>query len=143
MAAPNGHRVRRPVTPDGAETFELTYVRSGPRDAPPVVVVPGGPGLASVLPYRGLRSLATRRGMQVIMVEHRGVGLSRRDGAREDLPATALTVEQVVADLAAVLDDAGVDRAVLYGSSYGTYLVQGFGLRIPAASPGWCSTRRC
>jgi proline iminopeptidase len=130
-APPHGHLVRRPVTPDGAETFDLTYVRTGPRDAPPVVVVPGGPGLASVLPYRAFRQLATRRGMQLIMVEHRGVGLSRRDDAGRDLPAAALTVEQVVADLAAVLDDAGVERAVVYGSSYGTYVAQGFGLRHP------------
>jgi proline iminopeptidase len=37
----------------------------------------------------------------------------------------------VVADLAAVLDDCGVRRAVVYGSSYGTYLAQGLGVRHP------------
>ncbi len=42
--------LRRPGA-DGAPAFDLAYVRSGPRGATPVVVIPGGPGLASVLPY--------------------------------------------------------------------------------------------
>src|SRR5690606_9431390 len=71
-----------------------------------------------------------------IMVEHRGVGLSRRDSSGRELPVEAVTVEQVVADLAAVLDDAGVGRAVVYGTSYGTYLAQGFGLRHPERVAG-------
>jgi proline iminopeptidase len=130
-APPHGHRVRRPVTPDGPDGFDLTYVRTGPRGATPVLVLPGGPGAASVLPYRSLRRLAAARGLDVIMVEHRGIGLSRQDDAGRDLPLAAVTVEQVVADLAAVLDHAGVARAVVYGTSYGTYLAQGFGLRHP------------
>jgi proline iminopeptidase len=128
---PDGHRVRRPVTPDGPAGFDLTYLRTGPRGGIPVLVLPGGPGLASVLPYRGLRRLAAARGLDVIMVEHRGIGLSRRDDAGRDLPPAAVTIEQVVADLAAVLDDAGVDRALVYGTSYGAYLAQVFGLRHP------------
>jgi proline iminopeptidase len=123
---PYGHRVRRPVTPDGTGEFDLTYLRTGPRGGMPVLVIPGGPGIASVLPYRGLRRLAAARGLDVIMVEHRGVGLSRHD-----LPLAAVTIEQVVADLAAVLDHAGVGRALVYGTSYGAYLAQGFGLRHP------------
>ena len=123
--------MRRPVTPDGTAEFDLTYLRTGPRGGVPVLVVPGGPGIASVLPYRALRRLAAGRGLDVIMVEHRGVGLSRHDDAGRDLPLAAVTIEQVVADLAAVLDDAGVSRALVYGTSYGTYLAQGFGLRHP------------
>jgi proline iminopeptidase len=128
---PDGHRVRRPVTPGGTAEFDLTYLRTGPRGGTPILVLPGGPGVASVLPYQGLRRRAAARGLDVIMVEHRGIGLSRRDDAGRDLPFGAVTVEQVVADLAAVLDDAGVDRALVYGTSYGAYLAQGFGLRHP------------
>jgi proline iminopeptidase len=130
-AAPDGHRVRRPITPDGSDEFDLTYVRTGPRGGLPVLVLPGGPGVASVLPYRALRRLATARCLDMIMVEHRGVGLSRRDDAGRDLPPAAVTVELVVADLAAVLDHASVERAVVYGTSYGSYLAQGFGVRHP------------
>jgi len=135
-APPDGHRVRRPVTPDGRDGFDLAYVRTGARGGTPVLVVPGGPGLASVLPYRSLRRLAAARGLDVIMVEHRGIGLSRRDDRGADLPLAAVTVEQVVADLAAVLDHAGVSRAVVYGTSYGTYLAQGFGVRHPGRVAG-------
>lgn len=135
-ASPDGHRVRRPVLPDGAAELDLVYVRTGPRGGTPVLVLPGGPGMASVLPYRALRRLAAARGLDVIMVEHRGVGLSRRDSSGRELPVEAVTVEQVVADLAAVLDDAGVERAVVYGTSYGTYLAQGFGLRHPERVAG-------
>lgn len=132
---PDGHRVRRPVTNSPAE-FDLTYVRTGPRGGTPVLAIPGGPGLASVLPYRRLRREAAARGLDVIMVEHRGVGLSRHDDAGQDLPLAAVTIEQTVADLAAVLDDVGVDRAIVYGTSYGTYLAQGFGLRHPERVAG-------
>ena len=59
------------------------------------------------------------------MVEHRGVGMSRHDDAGADLPPEALTVDQVVDDIAAVLDDAHVESAVVYGTSYGTYIAAG------------------
>ena len=51
--------LRRPAS-GAAPAFDLSYVRSGPRGATPVVIIPGGPGLASVLPYRGLRRRAAR-----------------------------------------------------------------------------------
>lgn len=125
-----GGTVRRPV---GDRWFELHYVRTGPGapGVPPIVMVPGGPGMASVLPYRSVRRRAAARGLEVLMVEHRGVGLSRRDSDGADLPVERVTVQAAADDVAAVLDDAGVDRAVLYGSSYGTYLAQVFGVRHP------------
>lgn len=70
-------------------------------------------------------------GLDVIMVEHRGVGMSRHDDSGADLPAEALTIEYAVDDIAAVLDDAQVEQAVIYGTSYGTYLAAGLGVRHP------------
>ena len=58
--------------------------------------------------YRVLRRRFAAAGVEVIMVEHRGVGLSRHDDDGVDLPPAALTVEAAVDDLAAVLDDADV-----------------------------------
>lgn len=127
--------VSRPVAPSGGE-FPLAYLRSGPPGATPVVVLPGGPGLGSVAPYRAFRRAATTRGLDLIMIEHRGVGLSRRTFAGADLPIEAVTIERAVADVAAVLDHARVDRAVVYGSSYGTYLAQGVALRHPERVAG-------
>jgi pimeloyl-ACP methyl ester carboxylesterase len=122
--------LRRPAA-DGAPPFELSYVRTGPRTSTPALIIPGGPGLASVLPYRGLRRRAASGGLDVIMVEHRGVGRSRRDDAGRDLPPEAMRITAVLDDLAAVLDAEGVDRAHIVGSSYGSYLASSFGARHP------------
>lgn len=130
-AQPGVRPVRRPVTPGSDEHFDLYYVRTGRKSTQPLVLIPGGPGLASVAQYKNTRRHAAAAGFDVIMVEHRGVGLSRHDDAGNDLPPSALTIEQAVDDIAAVLDDAGVERAVVYGTSYGTYLAAGVGVRHP------------
>ncbi|MBS1907376.1 MAG: alpha/beta fold hydrolase [Actinobacteria bacterium] len=132
LAAPvrGVHRVRRAATPT-APAFDLAYVRSGPRSETPIVVIPGGPGLGSVLPYRRFRREATRRGLDVIMMEHRGVGLSRADVDGHSLPLSAMRMVDVVDDLAAVLDREGVRRAHVSGSSYGSYVAAAFGARHP------------
>lgn len=124
--------IRRPIRRGSDEEFDLYYVRTGRKSAHPLVVIPGGPGAASIALYRSLRRHAAIDGLDVIMVEHRGVGLSRHDDAGHDLPPEALCVDMVVDDVAAVLDDARVDQAVIYGASYGTYLAAGLGVRHPA-----------
>jgi len=131
-AQPGVRSVRRPVTATVGEHFDLFYVRTGPPGDHPLVIIPGGPGVASIGHYRGLRRRAAAAGLDVIMVEHRGIGLSRHDDSGADLPLAALTVTQVVDDVAAVLDDAAVDSAVVYGTSYGSYLAAGMGVRHPA-----------
>jgi proline iminopeptidase len=128
---PGVRPVRRPVSPDSAEEFDLYYVRTGHKSAYPLVIIPGGPGVASVQQYKGLRRRAATAGLDVIMIEHRGIGMSRHDDSGADLSPQALTVDQVVGDVAAVLDDAHVDTAVIYGTSYGTYIAAGLGVRHP------------
>jgi len=130
-ALPGVRAVRRPVTPGAADAFDLYYVRTGPPSEHPLILVPGGPGMASIGHYQGLRRRAGDADLDVIMVEHRGVGMSRHDAAGADLTPAALTIEQVVDDIAAVLDDADVQRAVVYGTSYGSYLAAGVGVRHP------------
>jgi proline iminopeptidase len=131
-ALPGVRPVRRPISPGSDEQFDLYYVRTGRKSAHPLVVIPGGPGAASIALYRGFRRRAAADGLDVIMIEHRGVGMSRHDDSGADLPPDALTIEQVVDDVAAVLDDAHVDKALIYGTSYGTYLAAGVGVRHPA-----------
>lgn len=138
------------ASPTGPE-FELHYVCTGPdtyRRSPdpvapasgtasvPLVILPGGPGLASVLPYGEVRKQAAARGLEVIMIEHRGVGLSRRDLDGHDLPREALSVALAVGDIAAVLDAERIERAVIVGSSYGTYLAQAFAVEHPERVAG-------
>lgn len=128
---PGVRPVRRPVSPGSADEFDLYYVRTGLKSAHPLVIIPGGPGVASLQVYKGLRRRAAAAGLDVIMIEHRGVGMSRHDDFGADLPPHAFTVDQVVDDVAAVLDDAHVDSAVIYGTSYGTYIAAGLGVRHP------------
>ena len=121
---------------DRSPAFELAYVRSGPRSETPTVVIPGGPGLGSILPYRALRRWAARGGLDLIMVEHRGVGFSRNDREGRPLPQSAMRIADVVDDIAAVLDHEGVESAYLAGSSYGSYLSSSFGARHPERVAG-------
>ena len=129
--ARSGARLMRPLGGGQAGEFPLAYVRSGPRDGVPFVVIPGGPGLASAVPFLRFRRRAAAAGLNVLMVEHRGVGLSAKDSAGERLPMEAVTVEAAADDIAAVLDTEGIDSAVLVGSSYGTYLAQAVAARHP------------
>jgi proline iminopeptidase len=130
-ALPGVRPIRRPVTAGGPDEFDLYYVRTGRKTRHPLVIIPGGPGAASIALYRGLRRRAAAEGLDVIMIEHRGIGMSRHDDAGADLPPEALTIEQVVDDVAAVLDDAQVDSTIIYGTSYGTYIAAGVGVRHP------------
>jgi proline iminopeptidase len=111
--------------------LDLAYVREGRPGATPLLVIPGGPGMGSVLPYRRLRRMAARQGFDVIMVEHRGVGFSRRERTGADLRQERLTITEAVQDLVAVLDACGIGRAVVYGTSYGGYLAQMLGATHP------------
>lgn len=120
--------VRRPVD-EGAAAFDLAYVREHRGVSIPVVVIPGGPGLGSIRVYASFRRAAPD--LDLVMVEHRGVGHSRKDLTGVDLPTTAMTVTAAVDDIAAVLDAEHIERAVIVGSSYGSYLAQGFGVRHP------------
>ncbi|OLL71483.1 alpha/beta hydrolase fold [Pseudonocardia sp. Ae168_Ps1] len=129
QVARHGGTVDRPL--DGGRVLPLAWVRARGGDRTPVVVLPGGPGLASVLPYHALRQAAVARGLDVIMVEHRGVGLSRTDGTGQDVTTGDVTTAAAADDVAAVLDANGVDRAVVLGTSYGSYLAQVFGARHP------------
>ncbi|WP_205874138.1 alpha/beta hydrolase [Mycobacterium camsae] len=129
---PGVRPVRRPISPGSDEEFDLFYVRTGHKSTHPLVIIPGGPGVASLRLYQGFRRRAAAAGLDVIMIEHRGLGMSRHDDAGADLPPESLTIEQVVDDVAAVLDDAHVDSAVIYGSSYGSYLAAGVGVGHPS-----------
>src|SRR5581483_11181533 len=116
-----------PVFPDRASgpSFSLAYADAD-ADAggggPVLMVLPGGPGLASVVPYLRVRRRLSAAGFRVLMPEHRGVGLSRLGDDGRPLPVEAMRSAYAVADVLRVMDAAGVRRALLLGTSYGGYL---------------------
>ena len=128
--------VRRPLTGrDGA--IDLAYTRTPARGTgTPIVVLPGGPGMASMLTYSPLRAWATNQHIDLLMIDHRGVGLSRTDHAGRDLTHDDMWVRLVVEDVVAVLDAEGIDTAILYGASYGTYLAQAVAAEHPGRVAG-------
>jgi len=64
------------------------------------------------------------KSFRVLLVDNRGVGES-------DAPEGPYAVQQLAADVAAVLDDAGVERTNLFGVSLGGYIAQEFALGYP------------
>ena len=72
---------------------------------------------------------------RVVLVDNRGVGES-------DAPEGPYAVAQMAADVAAVLDDAGIERTNLFGVSLGGYIAQEFALTYPSrvAKLVLCST---
>ena len=82
-------------------------------DGPPVVVVHGGPGLSRVIVDGLVAELVPA--YRTAVYQQRGVPASTTDGD--------FTIDEALADLAAVLDHLGWDRAYLVGSSWGGHLV--------------------
>jgi 3-oxoadipate enol-lactonase len=90
-----------------------------------------GPALVLLHPLSANRYVWTNqlfafaRDHRVLVVDHRGHGLS-------DKPALGYAIGEMAADLVAVLDHAGVDRAVLAGSSAGGMIAVQAALDAPA-----------
>lgn len=117
------------------DDLDLAYVhdRAAPgrhRDAPTLVILPGGPGLASIRPYRRTRQLARREGFSPLMIDHRGVGCSRFANSCSD-PDTArlvqpeqISVAAAARDVVAVLDHLRIPSAWILGTSYGGFVAQ-------------------
>ncbi len=104
---------------------------SRPQTPQPVLFVPGGPGMSSISPYATLRKAAANKHIDWVMVEHRDVGLSRKDTSGADPKVSDVTLTAAADDLAAALDAEGVAKATVYGASYGTFLAQIFAVRHP------------
>lgn len=82
----------------------------GDADAPPLLLLHGGPGLSE---YMSMLDAETK-GWRTIRFQQRGLAPSSLEGP--------FTVEQGIADAIAVLDEAGVSQAVVLGHSWGGHL---------------------
>jgi len=106
------------LRPDGCR---LHVEIQGPPVAPPILRLAGMGG--DLTGWRRT-SPALAVELRVIAVDHRGNGLS-------DEPPGPCTMTTFVADALAVLDDTGVDRAHVYGQSFGGMVAQELALTAP------------
>ena len=103
---------------DGGEL--VGWLRDGPADAPPALLLHGGPGLSDYL-----EPLADELDglFRIARYQQRGVEPSLTDGPRD--------VARHVADAVAVLETLGWERAVIIGHSWGGHLAMHFAVAYP------------
>jgi aminoacrylate hydrolase len=104
------------VTVDEGEIYYETH-----GEGPPVLLVPGLGGLGS---YWGPNIPAFSASQKVVIHDHRGLGRSSRSLIR-------YSVDQMTADLVAVMDDLGLDKAHLVGHSTGGAIGQTLAITQP------------
>jgi pimeloyl-ACP methyl ester carboxylesterase len=109
-----------------AEDGLIAYHDCGDRALPPIIIIPGGPGLDAryILP---LANMIVQLRYRVILVEPRGTGSSRAalgDGG-------ALTVAGSIADIEAVRRTAAVEKATILGHSFGGEVAQAYAAAFP------------
>jgi proline iminopeptidase len=92
----------------------------------PIVFLHGGPGVADMSGDLALLRDLTETGRDLILYDQVGAGHS---GRLED-PAS-YTLDRDVADLSALLDALGIDRAVLVAHSYGATVAAAFAASFP------------
>lgn len=109
---------------DLASEFGTTRVQLvGPRDAPPVVLLPGG-GATSVVWFANAAALAAQH--RLLVPDLMGdVGYSVTGGRR------VRTAADLTAWLGGVLDRLGVDRVAVCGHSYGAWIGLTFAIARP------------
>jgi len=94
-----------------------------------------GPAIVFLHPWSTNRFIWTfqlmhfARRFRCVAVDHRGHGLS-------DKPASGYAIGEMAADVNAILDDAGIDRAVLVGNSIGGMIAMQTSLDYPARVRG-------
>jgi pimeloyl-ACP methyl ester carboxylesterase len=101
----------------------LHYVESGPKDAPPVVLIHGLSGQLQHWDYGVAEALA--KDFRVIALDRPGCGWSDRDGAGQ------APVGEQGRMIQALLDDLGVEKPVLVGHSLGGAIALAMALDRP------------
>lgn len=116
--------VTREVLETSRGRFETLI--GGPAEGPPVLLLHGFPQTFDT--WRQHLPSLTEAGFRVIAPNQRGYGRSERGGS--------YAMRDLVADAVAILDAAGVDRAVVVGHDWGGAIVWGLASRYPERVAG-------
>ena len=92
--------------------LRFDVIDRGPRDGPAVVCLHGFPQDATA--YDGVAPLLVERGMRVLAPDQRGYSAGARPTGR-----SAYALPELVADVLALLDAAGIDAAHVVGHDWG------------------------
>lgn len=104
--------------PDGCRLhFEL----HGPPDAPPLVLVEG---MGGDIP-------GWRRNVPHLAAGHRLIAFDSRGNGRSDKPDDRMTMTTFVDDTVALLDELSIERAHVYGQSFGGMVAQELAITHP------------
>jgi 3-oxoadipate enol-lactonase len=79
----------------------------------------------------GWTSLMWHRTRPILAEHYRTVALDNRGVGRSDVPPGPYSIALMAADVAAVLDAAGIERACIFGVSMGGMIAQEFALQYP------------
>jgi 3-oxoadipate enol-lactonase len=90
-----------------------------------------GPETVLFIPGLGMRETTWAAHAEVIGERRRALSMDPRGSGDSDTPDSAYTPATAVADVTAVLDDAGVDAAHVVGQSMGGMIAQDFALGCP------------
>ncbi|MDW3219175.1 MAG: alpha/beta hydrolase [Acidimicrobiales bacterium] len=107
-------------------SVELEYEAFGSTDDPTLICLPGLGNQLLLFPVEFCESFVGR-GFHVIRMDNRDAGLSSLTE-----PGDEYTLSDMAADVIAVLDDAGVDDAVVLGVSLGGMIAQTTAIEHPA-----------
>ena len=131
LPPPTRLRLPRGEGPRGAvlDEIELSVHEAGPEDGPAVVLCHGFPELA--FSWRHQVDALSKAGFRVLAPDMRGYGASDRPE-----PIEAYGLDQLMGDLARLLEVRGIERAVFVGHDWGGFVVWGMPIAWPERTAG-------
>lgn len=113
---------------DVGDGQHLYWETCGNPDGKPAVVLHGGPGSGCTTASRRLFDPAAYR---IVLVDQRGAGRSTPHSSDPAADLAVNTTEHLVGDLERVRGHLGIERWLVYGSSWGSTLALAYAERVP------------
>ena len=125
------HYAHVPTCNNGREAeIRVHYLDEGPSDAAPVLLMHGEPSWSDL--YRHMIRPLVGAGHRVIACTLRGLG------TRQDELHPGITLSDHIDDVCQQVEEAGFDRFILAGHSYGGMVISGMASRLGARIDAIC-----